>query len=161
MKEIKLKYSLGIFLIASHLVVLLSIILLRFLNGFNTDEFTTLLGIVAPMFVGYTTSVISFLIKDRYRLVFESKTVTKTYASFMYIFPAMFVTIILIAIWTKAYNKTFDDFEDFKKFLLIFEALFAGYVGLFVYSVFKKPISKKEISENETIVPRKDTIAMN
>ena len=138
MTERTLKYSLGFFLIGSHFGLLICCIVLYFLNGFNIDEFTTVIAIIAPVFAGYTTSIIAFIIKEARQLSDKTPKVTGAYSFLSFLIPCLLVTIFGVATVLKAFNKVFDDFEDFKRFLILVESLFAAYVGMFVYSLFEK-----------------------
>lgn len=138
MKEIVVKYVVAILIAVMHLLVMLSIVLLKLLNGYSVQEFTTLLGIVAPMFSGYTTSVIAFIIKDRQRLKFESEPVTVVFAAFLFVIPVLFFLTIILLIWLKAYNIGFANFEDFKTVLLSIESIFGVFSGMLLYSLFQK-----------------------
>lgn len=137
--EKKFKYSIGLYLIFSHLTVILSIIILRMLGGYDKDEFTTIIGIITPMFAGFTTSVIMFIINDRYNVVTNPGIVISTPFKFLsYLFPSLFTISILIAVWSQGFKKAFSDFEDFKSFILVIESLFAAYSGYFIYTLFEK-----------------------
>jgi hypothetical protein len=138
MTERKLKYSLGLFLIVSHFGLLISCIIFYFLNGFSIEEFTTVVAIIAPVFAGYTTSILAFIIKDAHVLKDETKRVTPVYSIISFVIPLLLVTIFGLSIGLKAFNKAFADFEDFKRFLILIESMFAAYVGMFVYSLFEK-----------------------
>lgn len=138
MSERKLKYGIGIYLVLSHLVLIGLAIALYFANGFSIDEFTTVLAIVAPMFAGYTTSILAFIIKEARVLSDASPAVNRVYALFSFLMPSILVVVIAISFWLKAHNQVFGDFEDFKRFLLLMESLFAGYAGMFIYSLFEK-----------------------
>lgn len=138
MTERKLKYSVGVFLIVSHFGLIIYSIKLYFMNGFNIEEFTTLVAIIAPMFAGYTTSILAFIIKNSRVSKDVSEKVTVVYSVLSFAIPLVLVAIIGAAIRFKAYNTAFENFEDFKRFLLIVESLFAAYVGMFVYSLFEK-----------------------
>jgi hypothetical protein len=134
----KLKYSLGTFLIVSHFGLLIFAIVLYFLNGFSIEEFTTVIAILAPVFAGYTTSILAFIIKDAQTMNDTSKKVNAFYWSFSFAIPLVLVSIIGLTIGLKAYNRVFNNFEEFKRFFLLIESLFSAYVGMFVYSLFDK-----------------------
>lgn len=138
MTERRLKYSLGFFLIASHLGLLILSIVCYFLGGFNIDQFTTVVAIIAPVFAGYTTSILAFIIKESQVLKDSTKNVTAAYSSLSFLMPLLLVTVMGLSIVLKAYNKVFEHFEDFKRFLLLVESLFAAFAGMFVYSLFEK-----------------------
>jgi hypothetical protein len=138
MTERQLKYRSGIFLIVMQAFVLGSIVILRFVNGFNTDEFTTCMGIVLPMFSGYTTAVLGFFVKDRNVQHDASSPVTVTFAALLFVIPFIATLVVCSAIWAQAYKKTFENFEDFKRFVMIFESAYAIYASILIYSIFER-----------------------
>lgn len=138
MTERSLKYTAGIFLIASHIGLASYAILLFFQNGYNMDELTTIMAIVTPVFAGFTTSIIAFIIKNSKVTQDTTEVVNVPYIVLTLLLPLLLVTALAAAIGLKAHNMAFANFEDFKRFLLLMESLFAAYVGMFVYSLFEK-----------------------
>jgi glucan phosphoethanolaminetransferase (alkaline phosphatase superfamily) len=137
--ENKFKYSIGLYLIFSHLVIIVSIIALRILGGFDKNEFTTIVGIVTPMFTGFTTSIIMFIIANRYNTQSSPDiALSSAFKLLSYLFPTLFSFSVLLAIWLQGYHLAFSNFEDFKSFILAMESLFAAYSGYFVYTLFEK-----------------------
>ena len=150
MTERQLKYGAGVFLIILQLVILGSMVVLRFLNGYSTDEFTTCIGIVTPMFSGYATAVIGFLIKDRNVQQDTSRPVTRTFAALVFTIPFLAMLVICAAIWAQAYRHVFDNFEDFKRFVMVFESAFAVYASMLVYAIFDRKQSRSEKTSTRT-----------
>lgn len=138
MTERQLKYRAGTVLVLSHLGVLLLIIVLRLMNGFNGDEFTTLLALVTPMFSGYSTAIIAFIVMDRHVTEDKSQKVTLTFVIMTLLIPTVLAIIVAVSIWIKAHNLAFADFEDFKRFLIALESIFAVYVGMLIYALFPR-----------------------
>jgi len=143
MSEKKLKYSVGMFLVFSNLAIIFVIVVLRFLGGFDKEQFTTVLAITIPMFSGYSTSIIAFIISDRHIKEDKSASVTFSYSMLSFIFPIIFTMIILSSIVLQSYSKVFVDFADFKSFLITVDSIFASYIGYFIYSMFK--MSKRSV----------------
>ena len=52
------------------------------------------MGIVLPMFSGYTTAIIAYFVKERIALEDASAPVTKTYAAITFAYPFIFVAIM-------------------------------------------------------------------
>jgi hypothetical protein len=138
MRERTLKYATGCYLVLSHLLLIGLGIFLYFKGGFSTDEFTTILAVITPASAGYTTSVIAFIISEARVIRKKSPRVNMVYVAFSFLMPTIMVVIVGLSLWFKANNQIFDNFEDFKRFLLLMESLFAGYAGMFVYSLFEK-----------------------
>lgn len=137
MTEKELKYKVGMFLVLANLIVILTIATLRFMWGVDGEQFTTLLAVTIPMFSGYSTSIIAFIVSDRYELTDNTKVVSFAFSILSFAFPITFVTLILVATILQANSLVFSNFEDFKSFLLAIESTFATYIGYFIYSMFK------------------------
>lgn len=136
MTEIKLKYSLGVFMIVAHLSILLYTFILFSMHAFTFSQLTTLMAVITPMLAGYTASIISFIVKDKYGLDQDAKRVTPVFAGLSFLLPATFLCVIAGAITLQAYSMAFDNFDDFKAALVLIEGAFAVYVGRFVTSLF-------------------------
>jgi len=135
----KFKYTLGLILIISHLVVIFSLILLKLLGGYDMSEFSTLIAIIIPTFAGYTTSIIMFIVKDKYKTKNKTdKPVTTAFKFLSLLFPISLTICICISIWLQGFNLAFDNFEDFKHFILIVQSLFSIYSGYLIYTIFDK-----------------------
>ncbi len=139
MREKQVKYAVGVFLVSSHLVLLVLAVILRFFNGFDGSEFSTLLAVMIPMFSGYTSAIVTFIVRDKYAQVDSTPEVTRTYAAMSFIFPGVFTVLVAACILLQACKVGFEDFEQFKTTLLTLESAFAVYIGIFVYSMFEKP----------------------
>ena len=143
MTERQLKYRAGMFLIGSHVAILMLIIVLFFLHGFDAAQFSTLFGIIMPMFSGYTAAIIGFMIKDRYTLDDATQRVTGAFSFLFFAVPALFAVVIAGSIFAQAMSAVFRNFEEFKTFIMTIESAFAVYIGLFVYSIFQKQATAK------------------
>lgn len=130
-------------MLGAYVFLLCAVIVLRLVNGFSGDEFTTILAIVVPMFSGYSTSIIAFIVKDRHTQEDKTLHVTPLYALLSLVFPATFLVAIFAGIFLQAYSLAFENFEEFKRFLLTVETAFAVYVGMFIYSMFERKKTKQ------------------
>lgn len=142
MTERQLKYRSGLYLIALNLVLIGSIVLLRLMGGFDQEQFTTIFGIIVPMFSGYTTSIIAFIVKDRHTAADRSRRVTGAYAALVFVLPTLLSAVVTTAVWLQGFSRAFASFEDCKAFVMTFESGFAVYVGLVVYALFGRPKSE-------------------
>ena len=149
MTERKVKYSVGLFLMTSHFGLLCYVVALYFVGGFDIEEFTTLIAVITPVFTGYTTSIIAFIVKDAKVLADKTDTVSIVYTLMTFTLPLLLVVIMGLAVGLKAHNKVFANFEDFKRFLLLTESLFAAYTGMFVYSLFEKVTPSVDAQNDE------------
>lgn len=150
MTETSLKIRLGITLIFSHFGILLLLIIL-FANGaFKFEDLTTVVAIIVPMFAGYTTAVISFVIKNKVISADTSGHVTPLYATLSFMFPVAFTILIAAAILAQAFGSLFSNFEQFKQALVLIESMFAIYVGRLIFSIFEREPSSGDMSANST-----------
>ena len=139
MQEQKFKYRFGLYLILSHLIIIISLVLLRIMGGFDQEEFSTLLGIIMPMFSGFTTAILFFIIEDRHNTSQSGgQPLSSAYRFLAFTFTSLFILAITTCVWLQAFNLAFDNFEDFKAFILSVESVFAVYCGYLVYAIFKK-----------------------
>lgn len=148
MTERKLKFAIGIALIGMHVGVMLLVIAFYVHGGFSFDQLTTVLAVIAPMFAGYTTAITVFIVNNRYQTRDVSKSVTATFALMSLMFPVLFTVLIVGAISLQAFTLIFANFEEFKQALVVIEAVFAGYVGRFVYAMFAVPKGQERRSSN-------------
>jgi hypothetical protein len=145
MGEAQLKVRLGVFLIVAHFFAIVLIVVLHFMGGFLFEEMTTAVALVAPLFAGYTTLIIKYIIDSRRDVVPVQKPVTSVFAFVSFLTPALFVFAIYALIILKALNVGFDSFDQFKILLGLVEAAFAVYLGQIVYAMFREegaPASK-------------------
>jgi hypothetical protein len=139
MTETQLRYRSGLYLIGLHVAVFMLAVVFRFLGGYDTHEFTTIVGVVLPMFTGYTTAILAYIVKNRNVQQDTSLPVTGVFAFLVTILPTILVLVVCAAIWAQAFKRVFDNFEDFKTFLLSIESAFAIYVSMLVYGLFGRP----------------------
>jgi hypothetical protein len=135
----KHKTQVGSFLVAGHFVILLSIILAWIDHGFLFEEMVTALGLIGPLFAGYTTVIFSHIIEhaqDVTNPAQESLSLVYRVASF--VVPAIFILVVGGSVYMWANKIGFTDFEQFKILVGLLEGAFGVYVGQFIYAMFKK-----------------------
>jgi len=138
MTEISLKYTIGWFLVVLHIIVILLAIGFFIKGGFTFDQLTTLFAVIVPMFAGYTTAIVTFVVNNRFVEVDPSKLVNVTFVVMSFLFPSIFSVLIIGAVTLQAFSVTFENFEQFKHALILIEGLFAIYVGRFIYALFER-----------------------
>jgi hypothetical protein len=139
MTENQLKVSLGITLVASHFGIIVLLIILFSAGGFKFEDLTTAVAIIVPMFAGYSTSVTTFVVKNRHKNEDKSPEITMLYAIMSFVFPAVFTFLLVASVVSQSFGKIFANFEQFKQALVLLEGVFAIYIGRFVYSMFERP----------------------
>ena len=144
MTEQKLRDQVGIFLILSNLVVVITALVFYFLGGFLFEEITTTVALIVPMFSVYTTAIVKSFIEHRRNISDKSHVVSGTYVFVVWLFPTSFTIYLVSLVVLKAFNIGFSSFEQFKAFLIASETIFGAYVGLVLGSMFRleKPPSQ-------------------
>lgn len=137
MTEGAAKVRVGLFMIGSHFFVILLAITLAITGAFSTDELTTVLGFVGPLFAGYSSLIISFIIKHKNEASYGDESVNPAYAFLSFAVPAVFVFAVVVLLLLKAFNYGIADFQSLKVLIGSIEAAFGVYVGQFIYSMFE------------------------
>ena len=131
------KIGVGLFMIASHFLAIVVLVLLTFIGGFSIDEMTTTIGFIGPLFAGYSSVIIAYIIKHKSDTSYGEGIVNPVYALVSFAVPALFVLIIFSLIFLKAFNFGVTDFSIFKTIIGLVEGAFGLYVGQFIYSMFE------------------------
>jgi ABC-type sulfate transport system permease component len=92
-----------------------------------------------PVFSAYTAAVLPFIVRDKNVLTDTSPQVTRAYAGLLFIVPTILATVRMAAISLQAFRKAFENFEDFKIFLMTVESAFAVYANTLVFAIFNRP----------------------
>ena len=100
MNKLTLKKSLGLFLVISHFVIILLIILSYLIGGFLFDEMTTTLGLIVPMFGLYSTAIIKFIVATSDQLHAQPEPVSKAY-----VFVSFFIINVMCELSNILINK--------------------------------------------------------
>lgn len=138
MIESDLRNKISIFLIVSHVLIFLLLIVMFVMGGLTQSEFTTSLSVVVPMLaalmglaIGYVTSV-----KKKSQLSAFSKELAGVYVFTSFLLPIVFVLAIVAVIVVKVVN--YISFEQFKIILAALETTFGAYTGKVMASLFEK-----------------------
>jgi NADH:ubiquinone oxidoreductase subunit 6 (subunit J) len=137
MSEYRVKLLVGGFMIGSHFLLILLIAGLYIMRGIAFTEMTTTIGLIGPLFAGYTSVIFAFIIKNKNKLNSDGEHVNLPYAIASFFVPTVFVIALLFSVILKAWNIGFSDFENFKVMIGTIEGVFGIYVGQFVYSMFE------------------------
>jgi hypothetical protein len=135
----KHRLQLGIFMIASHFFILVAVIALWVFHGFLFEEMTTTLGLVGPLFAGYTTVILAYIIDHPNVLVDDGPALSTAFRVLSFSVPALFVIVVFVSILLWSFKIGFTEFDQFKVLVGLIEGGFGVYVGQFIYALFKKP----------------------
>lgn len=138
MIESRLRNTISIFLIVSHVLIFILLIVMFVVGGLTQSEFTTSLSVVVPMLaaltglaVGYVTSV-----KKKAQLSTFSEELSSVYVFTAFLLPIVFVLAIAAVITVKVTN--YVSFEQFKIALAAVETTFGAYTGKVLASLFDR-----------------------
>jgi len=146
------KIALGMFLIITHFGILLAVLGFWICGGFLFDEMVTALGLIGPLFAGYSTVVFSY-ITDQKRGPPPDEPVSVSYRVTSFLVAFLFALVVGGAVVLWAYKIAFAQFEQFKVLVGILEGAFGVYVGQFIYSMFPPAANKKNEIEPNTTTP--------
>jgi hypothetical protein len=137
MTETKLRTVVSIFLMVSHIVILLMVLVLFLKSGLTESEFTTSMGIMVPALSGLATLAVTYAIsmKGRKQYVARSERLSGIYVFTALLFPSVFILIMAGLVVMKGFDR-FSSFEQFKLSLGAVETIFAGYTGKVMASLF-------------------------
>jgi len=144
----KHRIKLGIFMIISHFLILIEVIVFWMLHGFLFEEMTTSLGLIGPLFAGYTTVIIAYIIDHASVLKDDGSEVSLAFRMVSFMVPAMFVLVVAISVALWAFKVGFTEFNQFKVLVGLLEGAFGVYVGQFIYAMFKKGASTAPVVVN-------------
>jgi hypothetical protein len=144
----KHRIQLGLFMIISHFLILLEVIILWTFHGFLFEEMTTSLGLIGPLFAGYTTVIIAYIIDHASVLKDDGPRPSVAFRTVSFMIPALFVAVIASSVALWAFKVGFTEFSQFKVLVGLIEGAFGVYVGQFIYAMFKKPADATTVGPN-------------
>lgn len=138
MIESRLRNTISVFLIVSHAVIFLLLIVMFMLGGLSQNEFTTSLSVVVPMLAALTGLAVGYIttVKKKAQMAAFSEELSSVYVFTAFLLPVLFVLGIAGLIITKVMNYT--SFEQFKIALAAIETTFGAYTGKVLASLFDR-----------------------
>jgi hypothetical protein len=141
MKFGKLKNIIALLLVGSHLGTIAWLILLWAVwGGFVFEDLTTAIGLLLPLFAGFTTAIV----KEAIALAAagadadEEKEMPWLFAFVILAFCIAFIVFLLVIVTLKGFNKGFTSFDQFKVLLGLGESAFGIYIGLLMPTLFTR-----------------------
>jgi hypothetical protein len=137
MTETKLRTVVSIFLIFSHIVILLLVLVLFLEAKLTEGEFTTSMGILVPALSALATLAVTYAIsmKGRKQYAARSERLSGIYILTALLFPSVYLLLMAGLLLMKGFDR-FASFEQFKLSLAAVETIFAGYTGKVMASLF-------------------------
>lgn len=129
MKESKFRKILGAFVIFLNLIMMFFVSVLYYMGGFDSDQLTTVLAIIFPMFSCYVGFAISHITEKRPTYESESDNIPTLSLVLYFTVPIICTLAILTVIYLQARGDFFKNFESFKIRLLLADVFFSFFVG--------------------------------
>jgi len=133
------KIIVGLFMIGSHFFIILMVMVAWLAGGFLFTEMVTAVGLIAPLFAGYTTVIIGFINDNREALPRSDTEVTESYKVVSFALPALFAFVTGASVVMWALRIGFSEFDQFKILVGMIQGIFGVYVGQLIYGMFKRP----------------------
>jgi hypothetical protein len=107
-------------------------------GGFLFPQYTTILGMLLPLFAGYLSVIIKFFTSHKYSPSSDvhSPTMALPFIVLSFFFPTLFGVFLAGCIILAAKNMVFRDFDDVKIAVGLGESAFGIYIGQFIFSLF-------------------------
>ena len=141
MTETKLRTWISIFVMVSHVLVLLGVVVLHQQGRFKDEELTTTMSIMVPPLSALTTLAVTFAISMKNKKVYRARSeqLSGIYIFTALLFPTAFVAMLFALIVIRS-RDGFSSFEQFKLSLGAVETIFAGYSGKVMASLFSSGV---------------------
>ena len=140
----------GVFLVASHFLIILFIILLWVMqSGFEFLQMLDTIAVMAPMFAAFSPAILTSILNAKV-VSYKDGDMVESVRVFMSVFiPGIFVLVLAIIIigWVERAME----FHEFKIALAVTETAFGVYVGAVLRSLFQE--KQALASENEGDLP--------
>src|ERR1700746_3212867 len=98
MSEYSVKLVVGGLMIVAHFLLMIVIIGLYMVHGLAFTEMTTTIGLIGPLFAGYTSVIFAFVIKHKNRMDLGNERVNLAYAVASSFVPTIFVVALFVAV---------------------------------------------------------------
>jgi hypothetical protein len=144
-----LKVAVAVFIVCAHFGILVLSFLLYLAHGFTFEEMTTIIGLIGPLFAGYTTIVLTFMSRVQGVRPKVSKSVGLSFVFTTLLSPILFTLALASCVVLKAYNIGFANFDQFKTMVGVVQTAFGVYVGQFVVSLFEADARRVERQKAE------------
>ena len=140
MNEAQLKNRIGLFLIGSHFLLVLLIVLFFLLGGFTFNQMTTAIALIVPIFSAFSAMIIKYFIYSKEHKSDSHKTVPKSFATVVHFVSITSVCFIYLILLMKVFNAI--TFEQFKLLVGLTETCFGLYFGMVLASLYELKVVK-------------------
>jgi len=136
MRDEELKERIGLFVIVSHFLCVVLVVVFFLMGGFEFDEMTTIISLVLPVFAVYTSGIVKYIISRKHKST-KGRLVSKSYAFISFLMPVVFIAAVFSVITLSAFNYGFSSFEQLKYMLGLVEVVFGAYMGVIMASMYE------------------------
>ncbi len=147
MKKNKLKNIILIFMLIAKIFTMGVILFHSATQGLTKSETISAFTLILPLFTVYLTVMIKDIVDNPYKTKKKKTEVVRVKSSISLItfivFPVYFLAIVMSINQTAQGNEFFSG-DGLQQIIAIIESAFGVYVGLIVFSLFKKEEKKKE-----------------
>jgi hypothetical protein len=135
---LRLKRTITILMIMSHLVTFFWILVLYVFGGFAFDELTTAIALLMPLFAGFTTMIVKDTIAEAApgAVAVQTRELPWSFGFLTLAFCGSFTAYLVLIVTLKGFNVGFSSFDQFKVLLGISETVFGVYIGYLMPILF-------------------------
>jgi hypothetical protein len=135
---LRLKRTVTILMIVSHLLTFFWLLVLYFMGGFAFDDLTTSIALLMPLFAGFTTMIVKDTIAEAApgAAAIRSRELPWSFGFLTLAFCGSFAVYLLLIVTLKGFNVGFSSFDQFKILLGVSETVFGVYVGYLMPTLF-------------------------
>lgn len=135
------QHILGWVLILAHCAIFALIVYCNLKAGYDFSKLTTTLALIVPMFAGYTSVIVKFIIQNAQQPSNGQVAVSWSMVMLSFFFAVIFVTAIIVVVLLRTWNVAFGDFDQFKWILGAIETAFAIYLSQIISSVYGSEVA--------------------
>ena len=136
MREKFVRRWLAMYVLFLILLLMLFVSYIFYGGGLDLSQFTTLSGMLVPMFCCYGSDAMRILVEERYKEEDTSPKIIIEFVVLSFVIPTIFLVAIGASIWGQVAAHTFMTFEQFKIFLMFVESTFAVYMSSATNTLF-------------------------
>ena len=134
MQKNTLRNAIGVVFILSHVGIFALLGYLHHIGGFDDSDLGTALSITVPIFAGYITAIVAYVIKFQAVLKPRPQRVNGMFVFVGLFLPLAFIAFIVITIFRKSSGEL--KIAQFQMYMAATETLLAAYVGAIMTSLY-------------------------
>jgi hypothetical protein len=136
MTERRLKTVLAFLIVAGHVLVVSIVIGTFVFGGLSFGETITSVALILPLFAGYTSAVVAFVIREKTNTSDSTPQIRMSFIVLSLFLPCVFFLVLIGMVIMQSFHVGFANFEQFTIALGTVDGIFGVYVGQFIHSLF-------------------------